>query len=168
MKDTYIVDGYNLLFANDMLSKLASESLEDARDSLLRQLEEFSSYNKLRVIVVFDAHRTKGGQGSRGEFGPLTVIYTSEKETADTLIGSLVKEFLSLGRVYVVTSDWEQQKIIFGHGALRVSGREFWLQLKQTKISIEKDRGSGQYIRQEIGDRLDQNTRDILEKWRRK
>jgi len=169
MADVLIVDGYNMLYAWPELASLAEESLEDARLRLLKLLSDYQGYKGDQIWVVFDAHLVKGGLEKRESFGPLQVIYTGEGDTADSLIERLVGDFLGKARVFVATSDYEQQKVIFGRGAYRLSARELMVEVKESRKRIEEFINNSQFNinRREIGNRIDEKTRQLLEKWRR-
>ena len=53
------------------------------------------------------------------------MVYTREAETADNYIEKVTLEIGRDHRVRVATSDYLEQLIILGHGALRVSARTF-------------------------------------------
>jgi predicted RNA-binding protein with PIN domain len=60
-------------------------------------------------------------------------VYTREGETADNFIERKTSELSKKGRVRVVTSDYIEQVIIFGHGATRVSANEFQSEVAETR-----------------------------------
>ncbi|MDY2847196.1 MAG: NYN domain-containing protein, partial [Oscillospiraceae bacterium] len=60
--------------------------------------------------------------------------YTKEAETADTYIEKTAHDLSKEHRVRVATSDNQEQIIILGNGALRVSASEFELEV----LSVEK------------------------------
>lgn len=70
----------------------------------------------------------------------ITVVYTKEKETADDYIERFVQLNYNkhLTEITVVTSDYSEQKTIFGLGALRKSSREMWESLDFAKNKIRK------------------------------
>ena len=120
-----IVDGYNVIFAWDELKALAAESLDMARSRLLDMLANYQGYTKSDLIVVFDAYKVPGGQGSRATHGNLRVAYTREGETADMYIERLVDEIGKNETVRVVTSDRMVQVGALRSGVLRCSSGEF-------------------------------------------
>ena len=63
------------------------------------------------------------------------VVYTKEKETADSYIERSVYEATKYyGReVYVVTSDGAEQSLILGAGAYRISANELWRRINIAK-----------------------------------
>lgn len=77
-----LVDGYNIIFAWDELKAIARDSLDAARKSLCDLLCNYQGYRKCHVILVFDAYKVKGGQGSVEKYHNIHVVYTREAETA--------------------------------------------------------------------------------------
>ena len=120
-----LVDGYNIIFAWDELKKMAQDSLEGARHMLMDLLCNYQGFQKNVVILVFDAYKVKGNPGSVEHYRNIHVVYTREAETADAYIERATYEIAKDHRVRVATSDNLEQLIILGHGAVRVSAREF-------------------------------------------
>ena len=73
------------------------------------------------LILVFDAYKVKGGQGSVMQYNNIHVVYTKEAETADQYIEKTVHKIGRDNNVTVATSDGLEQIIIFGQGAIRMS-----------------------------------------------
>lgn len=124
-KEIVLVDGYNIIYAWENLARLANRSLYDARDELVRILANYAGYRKIDLIVVFDAYLVRGGVGSCEQVGPIHVVYTKEKETADAYIEKASVELSKEYYVRVATSDAIEQMIVLGAGAYRVSANEF-------------------------------------------
>ena len=136
--DTYIIiDGYNLIFAWELLSNYARLDFSLARDILIRIMCNYTAFHKCKSIIVFDAYKRRGNEGSVEELGNVTVVYTKEGQTADTYIEKETHELAKKHYVRVVTSDLEEQLIVLGSGGLRVSAREFAEEL--SKLSDEID-----------------------------
>lgn len=136
---TYIiVDGYNVIHAWEQLSKLADTDFAAARDRLIDILCNYQGFTQEFVIVVFDAYKVKGNPGSKEKFRNINVIYTKEAETADMYIERVTHDIAKKHKVRVVTSDALEQVIILGHGALRVSSREFGDEVKEVENAIKK------------------------------
>lgn len=124
--DEYIlIDGYNVIFAWEHLRKFAEGDFSLARDTLIRQMCNYSAFRRCRVIIVFDAYRVKDGKGSVQKCGNTTVVYTKERQSADAYIEKATYDMAKEHYVRVVTSDMAEQYIILGNGALRVSPQEF-------------------------------------------
>ena len=131
-----LVDGYNIIFAWDELKAIARDSLDAARKSLCDLLCNYQGYRKCHVILVFDAYKFKGGQGSVEKYHNIHVVYTREAETADAYIERATYEIGREHRVKVATSDGPEQLIILGHGALRLSATAFRQEVEQVQGEI--------------------------------
>ena len=138
-RDEYlIIDGYNLIFAWDDLRRMAENDVSLARDALIRLSCNYSAMKKCRVIVVFDAYRRKGQERELLELGGVTVIYTKEAQTADAYIEKTTYEIAGEHFVRVVTSDMQEQYVILGNGAYRVSPKEFRAELDVVLADISE------------------------------
>lgn len=129
-----LVDGYNIIFAWDDLKKLAEESLDLARSTLINRLCNFQGFKRCELIIVFDAYRVKGEHREVEQVCGISVVYTKESETADTYIEKVSHELSKNHRVRVATSDGAEQIIILGNGAFRVSADE----LRREVEAVEK------------------------------
>jgi uncharacterized protein len=171
MKEVLIVDGYNIIGAWSTLVELKKENLELARDRLIEILKEYKAYTGREVIVVFDAHLT-GSRSTSEKIGGVRVMYTKQQETADEMIERLVYEAeKKKARIYVATSDFTEQQVTFGGGALRISAQELQLLVKEAEKAIrEKIRektGKLSNKRTTVSDALDPKIAEVFEKWRR-
>jgi predicted RNA-binding protein with PIN domain len=99
---------------------------------------DYSAFRRVRVYIVFDAYKRGGGEGSVERCGDVSVIYTKENQTADSYIEKTAHDLADGHSVRVVTSDFNEQLIILGVGALRVSAREFYAELKLTDKEIKE------------------------------
>ena len=134
-----IVDGYNMIGAWPELVLLKNQDrLEDAREALLHRLSNYSKYEGLKIIVVFDAQLVPGVTQSYTKY-QLEVIFTEEGETADSYIERVAGELNNrLTQVTVATSDLAEQWVIFSQGALRTSARELYKSIEKTEKDIHK------------------------------
>jgi predicted RNA-binding protein with PIN domain len=99
-----IVDGYNVIYTDDRLRRLACRNLERARKDFLHRLERYLKKKKVQVTVVFD------GRGALSDAevvipGKLQVVYTAGGQTADDLIISTLKQSGNAQSYLVVSSD---------------------------------------------------------------
>ena len=133
-----LVDGYNIIFAWDELRKLAQDNLDSARKVLMDMLSNYQGCRGCRVILVFDAYKVKGCQGSVETYHNIHVVYTKEAETADSFIEKATYHLGPDNRVRVATSDGPEQLIILGHGALRVSATAFHEEMLDALKKIEE------------------------------
>lgn len=163
-----LVDGYNLIGADRALSAESKISLEGAREQLLSHLAEYGATSTYDITCVFDAYMVNSTETILDYYG-ITVVYTKEKETADEYIERFVQQNYNkhLTEITVVTSDYSEQKTIFGLGALRKSSREMWESLRFSKNKIRKKISGdlSQKPRQRLN--IDQQVLAKLEKLRR-
>ena len=133
-----LVDGYNVIFSWEDLSKLAQENLEAARHRLMDILCNYAGYRKIVPILVFDAYKVKGAQREVEQYHNLFVVYTKEAETADMYIEKTTHEIARKYATRVVTSDATEQLIILGSGAMRVSSQEFQEEVRAVEEEIRQ------------------------------
>lgn len=139
-KEQYLlVDGYNIIFAWDELKELAKINLDSARTRLMDLLCNYQGYKKMKLILVFDAYKVSGGQGSILQYHNIHVIYTKEAETADQYIEKVVNEIGAKYDVTVATSDSLEQMIIFGSGARRLSAKGLWEEMQAAQAEIREE-----------------------------
>ena len=101
-EDYLIIDGYNFIFANEEFRKLAGSDISLARDTLTRIMCDYSAFRRCKVIIVFDAYKRKGGEGSAEKCGDVSVVYTKEAETADAYIEKTTHSLAKDNNVRVV------------------------------------------------------------------
>ena len=139
MADLYLFDGYNLLYAGPYA---------DARE-LVDVLASYVAVRGARGVVVFD------GVGDDARHGPLEVRFAGH---ADTLLERLAAEHRDRDRVVLVTSDATIASAA-GLGVAKVSSQAFVRNLEPAGHRDERHGG--------LSGKLDQATRDKLEKLRR-
>jgi predicted RNA-binding protein with PIN domain len=135
----YLFDGHNILHAGP----LRDES------ELVDRLASFVSLRGARGIVVFD------GAGRESAIGALSVRFSSP---ADRLIERLAAEHRDAERVFLVSSD-AAVRGTSGQEVAKLSSKTFLRELTPTR---HQERRSAP-----LGDRLDEETRDKLERMRR-
>jgi predicted RNA-binding protein with PIN domain len=137
--DLYLFDGYNLLHAGPFA---------DARE-LVDLLASYVAVRGARGVVVFD------GVGEDVTRGPLEVRFAAH---ADTLLERLAAEHRDRDKVVLVTSDstvgWAS-----GIEVAKLSSQTFLRDFKQAEHRDDRPEG--------LAGKLDQVTRDLLEKLRR-
>lgn len=166
MEEILIVDGYNVIHAWTELTS-GGASLEEARVNLINILSDYRGSKGNRIIVVFDAHSVKGIRERVENIQGILVIYSAEGQTADSVIEGLVSTYTPQGRVYVVTSDWEEQRVIFGRGAYRLPARELVSEVKNTQKAQREIMEEQSGHRGFLSNRLNPELRAKLEKMRR-
>ena len=134
-KNMVIVDGYNLIYADDDLQKTALFSLEKAREDLMDLLSNYVSYTKTELILVFDAYLVKDGEGSEFINDGYKVVYTKANQTADAYIEKMMHELGPDYSIRMVTDDKLLQFSAVHSGISRMTTKEFLEEL--TRIGNE-------------------------------
>lgn len=96
MKETFWIDGYNLLFY-----LVEANPLEKKREALLRDLNELVDRARVEVIVVFDGAK----EFHKTSFKALDVIYTPKGMSADDYILEHIESRKRQGHLYLVSND---------------------------------------------------------------
>lgn len=121
-----LVDGYNMIFAWPELKELANETIEGARSRLLRMLASYQGFRNIVLIVVFDAYKTDSQKEHIYQDHTIYVVYTKARQTADTYIEKATHAMAKDFQITVATSDAQEQNIILGQGATRMSAQELY------------------------------------------
>lgn len=135
----YLFDGFNLLHAGDFAD------VRELRDALA----SFVALRGARGVLVFDGH------GDDARYGPLEVRYS---EHADTVLERLAAEHRATERVCLVSSDLA----VRGTAGQEVSTLSSRLLLQELGPVRHQEPP-----RSPLGDRVDAETRERLERLRR-
>jgi len=157
------VDGYNIINSWDRLIKIKNISLEEARETLINDMIEFSHTTKEHIILVFDAYLVNKSGGKTYHKDGIDIIYTKEFETADHYIERELDEIGRLTNVRVATSDNIEQQIILSRGGTRISARELEAEVNNSKNKIEH---VAKKLKQERVSSLDENIILMLKKYK--
>ena len=167
VRDEYLlVDGYNIIFSWEELNELAKVNVESARTKLMDILSNYQGYKKMNLILVFDAYRVEGGQGSVQKYHNIYVVYSKEAETADQYIEKTVH---AIGRKYnvtVATSDALEQVIILGQGGRRMSAHDLEEEIAAMRREIreqytEKRAEGKNYLFDHLNDEMSDLMEDV-------
>jgi predicted RNA-binding protein with PIN domain len=140
LNDLYIVDGYNFIFNTQNSS---SADLSVLRDKLVFELTQFKKYYSCELVVVFDAKRTSNAGESRHLDDSVVVIFSKKGQTADSIVEKLVHASDNYEKIFVVTSDYHQQKVIFRKNVYRKSINEFKKEIEIFREKMNKDITAG-------------------------
>jgi predicted RNA-binding protein with PIN domain len=135
----YLFDGYNVLHAGTFAGER----------ELVDRLASFVALKGARGVVVFD------GGGEERVHGPLEVRYA---EDADALLERLAAEHRATERVCLVSSDFAVRGTS-GQEVRKISSNTFVADLEPIESHPEQPH--------RLGERLDEATRDRLERLRR-
>ncbi len=133
-----LVDGYNIIYAWDDLKQYAEDNLNLARTMLADTLCSYSGFKQCEVILVFDAYKVKNNPGTVEKYHNISIVYTKERETADTYIEKTSQRLGRNNIVRVATSDGAEQLIILGNGALRITASELKSEVNEVKNAISE------------------------------
>ncbi|PGM89886.1 NYN domain-containing protein [Bacillus cereus] len=163
MDDILIVDGYNIIGAWGDLKKLRDIDLQSSRDALIDKMADYQGYTGTKVMIVFDAYTVYGIEKKMKQ-SRVEVIFTRKNQTADEKIEQLAIELRNINtQIYVATSDYTEQWIIFAQGALRKSARELELEVqameqqvrRRTKDTKEKQPAMRKIFSEDITEKLE-------------
>lgn len=139
----YLFDGHNLLYAGDF----------SGHAELIDTLASFVAVHAARGVVVFD------GVGEEREIGLLSVRYAPH---ADDVLERLAAEHRLAELVCLVSSD-AAVRGVSGQEVRKLSSRLFLAELAPAEHTEVEQRGAGG----RVGDNLDPETRERLERLRR-
>ena len=134
-RNMVIVDGHNLIYADEGLKKTALFSLEKAREELMDLLSSYVSYTKTELLLVFDAYLVKDGEGSEFTHDGYKVVFTKENQTADAYIELMMSQLGPDYSIRMITDDKLLQFSAVHSGISRMTTKEFLEEL--TKIGNE-------------------------------
>ena len=147
MKPLLYVDGYNIIGAWPWAQR-PGVALDEARDRLLHELEDYAGYTGQEVVLVFDGYKSERLTRSHDARTLVTVVYTKHAETADQYIERACTLLPPYREARVATSDQMEQTLILGRGATRLSARELLAELRETR-----NRGRDQHRASPAADR---------------
>jgi predicted RNA-binding protein with PIN domain len=139
----YLFDGSNLFHAGAF----------SGREELVDALASYVAVRGARGIVVFD------GVGEDRDLGPLSVRFASH---ADDVLERLAADHRATERLCLVSSD-AAVRGVSGQEVRKLSSRAFLAELAPVAHREHEQRGPGG----RVGDRLDPETRERLERLRR-
>jgi predicted RNA-binding protein with PIN domain len=172
VKDLLIIDGYNFIFNFFKAGKISTDQIEEIKGKLVTDLAAYNSQKDYEIILVFDAHKVSNIERSSNIHDDIEVIHSRRGETADSVIEELVSRWSPDRRIVVVTSDYSQQKVVFGKNTTRRSSREFGLELKAVRDEItgmvEKVKKKTKKAFYPIEKRIDSKTRKKISDLRKK
>ena len=166
MKPLLLVDGYNVIGAWDV-PRAEHLSIDEARERLVHLIADYAGYSGEEVIVVFDGHYTDRMVRSHTTVHGVEVIFTKHAESADNYIEAQCAAAPKWRHVRVATSDSTEQTVTMGRGAVRISSREFLMELTQTRVTGRVRMKEEKISRGDIFSRLPPHQREIFERMRR-
>ncbi len=167
MKPLLIVDGYNVIGAWKDAER-HGWSMDEARDRLMHQLQDYGGYTGEEVILVFDGYQSDKRLTTEEKHGSLTLVFTKHGETADAYIERYVAQTPRYRTVRVATSDGVEQAMVLGSGATRMTSRELLRELRQMRQAGFAAHSRPQTLtRSSLASRLPKDVQEALERLRR-
>lgn len=123
-----LVDAYNVIHDFNLIE---DGDIASARDRLIDILCSYQGLRGCEMIAVFDAYKVERNTTTKQKVNNLHVIYTKKSQTADSYIEQATHHLSKDYQVIVVTSDALEQLIVVSQGAIRLSAREFKLEIDQ-------------------------------------
>lgn len=166
---TIFVDGYNVINSWPDLKQKKDFSFEAARQSLIDKLHNYGVFNECKIVLVFDAHKVRGSIEKKESINKnISVVFTKDRETADSYIEKKVNALGRKHEIVVVTSDNLEQQTVFQRGAVRMSSLEFFNEVTDIEKKIKvKTKVNKSIQTNSIADNIDDGIVEILEALRR-
>ncbi len=142
-----LIDGYNLLHADRILTSLNPLELQRERDNLVGQLSVYRGIRKVEITVVFDGwqggERTERRERRKG----IELIFSKIGERADEVIKRLVRERGS--GVTVISSDREVSRYAEKMGVATIPSSQFKERMERARlrprgVSEDEEEGRGE------------------------
>ncbi len=131
----WILDGYNIVLADEKLAKLARANLVVAREELINEILSAAEFKHENVILVFDGK--SGGPAER--ISPnLQIEFSRTHETADDLIKNMVGNHKKRSSIHVVSNDRSITNFAKECGARVHGSRDFLLLLRRRRNKTEE------------------------------
>ena len=134
-RNMVIVDGYNLIHADEHLKETSLFSLEKAREELMDLLSNYVSFTKTELVLVFDAYLVKDGEGSEFIHDGYKVVFTKADQSADAYIEKMMHQLGPDYSIRMITDDRLLQFSAVHSGISRMTSKEFLEEL--TRIGNE-------------------------------
>ena len=166
MKPLLLVDGYNVIGAWSV-PKAEHLTIEESRERLVHMIADYAGFSGEEVVVVFDGHYTDRTTRSHMNAHGVEVVFTRHGESADNYIEAACEVAPKWRRVRVATSDAVEQTVTLGRGAVRISSREFLLELTQVRAAGRGHMREEKVSRGDILSRLPPHQREIFDRMRK-
>lgn len=164
-----IIDGYNVMHTIEEGAGITAGELEEKRNAFVQTVINSAALSGEETIIVFDSTVFPSHECQQVPDTPVTVCFASASESADILIGRLVKQRLAAdkrGHIRVVSADWEVQKGAMMARVERVAPRHFLAQIKNFTEGVAKSNKMDR-IHWKLEHKVDVETLKKLEDMRR-
>jgi uncharacterized protein len=163
-RDSYIVDGYNVLHA--LFPSIKQAELEEKRHWLAEQLAGFAALRGATVALVFDAHSQPRSTCEQLAGTRVEVCFAGGSQTADELIARRIAEQPADVAIVVVSADYEVQRTAAKAGVRRMTPRELGAEIGVIHKKLANNEKDSR-IPSTLEDKVDLETWRKLERLRR-
>jgi hypothetical protein len=132
-----IIDGYNLLHAGRLLTRLDALELQGERDRLIDRLSEYRRVKSCEITVVFDGWQGGWSTEKKEKRKGVDVIFSKLGEQADEVIKRLVRA-RGAGAI-VVTSDRDLGRYVERMSVAVIPSDLFKKRLEGAVFEVEED-----------------------------
>lgn len=148
-----IVDGYNMIHRVASLRKFLDDSLEAAREQLIRYLRSYLMRSKVHITLVFDGNHAPV-DSEYAESRSLTVLFSQYPFKADPVIKDLIRREEHKSSLTLVSDDSDIVRFARDHGCQVLSPEGLYRR-------IEK-----RFSRKELNNKFDQDlTEEEIAEW---
>ena len=143
----------------------------DEEKHIREVISEYAQFKGYKTIIVYDAYKVKDSVTRYEKIKNLEIVFTKEKETADTYIERYItelgpKKFLD---ITVATDDIAEQQVVSGKGGNRISTRQLYIEVNNAQVKIqEKIQKTVKNKRNTLDDFLDKEMIEKLNDMRKK
>lgn len=156
-----IVDGYNVIHAQQNMHKLTEDKAREARKKLIYYLNNYLQTKNCKITVVFDAHRyvCEDYINQKMNFGKINVIFALPGETADHLIKKIVKRESSTSSIIVATSDKGIIDFVKKFNVRVISSHAFYNKIRKDDEKLSPSEYFERYVKGYIEEEPKQSTK---------
>ncbi|ADB17604.1 protein of unknown function DUF901 [Pirellula staleyi DSM 6068] len=140
----WLIDGYNLLHASDLIPPDGKAPvLARSRELLLSFLTLLLSKTKAsRTLVVFDGMHSPPGLPKSFHYRGLTVQFSTRNQSADDLLEEILEQHPAPKQVTVISSDHRVQRGARSRGANYIDSDMWLVEQKRLGQQAQKEKSS--------------------------
>lgn len=150
-----IIDGYNIIYADQELKKLLTKGLEYSRNELIRIAKIIHENDNIHVSVIFDGKGDKTHTETLAKDPLFQVIFSASEWSADSLIEQLSASVKNSKNIVAATEDRMIQATLrsLNSQTINASTLRSWIQNLKT-YSQEQHYRSQKKLKQEWAQEL--------------
>ena len=130
-----IIDGYNLIRQSNKLSAFELKDIQLGREALVDWLAIYKKIKAHRITVIFDGTRSPLFSQQRDRHKGITIVFSHEGESADTLIKQMARQ--EGEKALVVSSDLDIVRSAEAWNAATISAQDFEKKLSLSLLYVD-------------------------------